>query len=542
MDNSLHMLTNDAMDWLYKNVGANLDAYKDPKADFGRILAENGHEDYREPTGVTLNGDLELRDPAEIDANPKRRHRADIQAFEVYRALDGMTVRLATEPRIWAYLNHFRLHGYGISRWPVGGKNAEEHVRRHWLTSGALRKRVLEVSVSGRMWWIAHIATDAANASGGAFVAKDALGVFSENPEYYHRTMQYVVLRNPRLRAECVRALMNEARGINRDGYREICMELNRAAGARLLDSLDRPSQRSLIRGSARRLKRDPRYVTRREDMAGVKPYRVLSLGAGAQSTVLALMAEKGWEGLEKPDLAIFADTRWEPPSVYEHLEWLEKQLSYEVVRVSAGNIRENVLKGVNPDGSRFLDVPVFLRKKDGTHGVARRQCTTHYKITPIHREIRRRMGVPGGRRVPKDRQAEVWLGISVDESTRIRPSRDEWITNRHPLVDMGLSRADIYNWFGERHPGRRLPRSACVGCPYHDDMEWKWLKENEPESFKDAVNVDWSLRNVPAARGSLRGEAYLHKSRMPLGDVDFSQTRNYDDYMATECEGLCGV
>ena len=104
------------------------------------------------------------------------------------------------------------------------------------------------------------------------------------------------------------------------------------------------------------------------------------------------------------------------------------------------------------------------------------------------------------------------------------------------------MTRADIYKWFEDRYPDRHLPRSACVGCPYHDDMEWKWLKENEPESFKDAVSVDWSLRNVPAARGSLRGEAYLHKSRMPLGDVDFSQTRDYDDYMATECEGLCGV
>ena len=72
--------------------------------------------------------------------------------------------------------------------------------------------------------------------------------------------------------------------------------------------------------------------------------------------------------------------------------------------------------------------------------------------------------------------------------------------------------------------------------------MEWKWIKENEPESFKDAVSVDWSLRNVPETSASLRGVAYLHQSRVPLGDVDFSQTRDYDDYMATECEGLCGV
>ena len=42
------------------------------------------------------------------------------------------------------------------------------------------------------------------------------------------------------------------------------------------------------------------------------------------QSTVLALLADRGEYGLEKPDVAVFADTGWEPPSVYQHLDWLE--------------------------------------------------------------------------------------------------------------------------------------------------------------------------------------------------------------------------
>ena len=83
---------------------------------------------------------------------------------------------------------------------------------------------------------------------------------------------------------------------------------------------------------------------------------------------------------------------------------------------------------------------------------------------------------------------------------------------------------------------------SACVGCPYHDDMEWKWLKENEPDSFREAVLVDRAVRTIPEARGSLNGEAYLHRSRKPLDEVDFDGTRDYDEYMASECEGLCGV
>lgn len=39
---------------------------------------------------------------------------------------------------------------------------------------------------------------------------------------------------------------------------------------------------------------------------------RVLSLGAGVQSTTLALMAAHGEIG-PMPDCAIFADTGWEP-------------------------------------------------------------------------------------------------------------------------------------------------------------------------------------------------------------------------------------
>ena len=46
---------------------------------------------------------------------------------------------------------------------------------------------------------------------------------------------------------------------------------------------------------------------------------RVVSFGAGVQSTVMLLMAAKG-ELSPMPDVAIFADTQFEPPHIYEHL------------------------------------------------------------------------------------------------------------------------------------------------------------------------------------------------------------------------------
>ena len=536
----LYKLTPNAFNWLSNNIENNIDLYKDPHADFAKVLLENMGE-YRELTDITITGDIKLKLPDEKISN--KLHLADRQALDFYNSLKGMTPRLATNPEILAYINHFYLHEYGILRWPHRKSNTQvANIRDHWLTASNQTTKIRKASISGRTWWIAHLAVTAAEASNGAFDAKQALEVFVDDPEYYHRSMEYGVLYNSTVLAECVRSLRTDAKTINRNGYREMGKEINREGGAKLLDSLGQSDIRELAKRSADRLMRRTEFVKDRKYLKGVKKYKVLSLGAGTQSTVMALMAEQEIGGLEKPDIAIFADTKWEPPHVYEHLDWLEKQLSYKVLRVSAGDIRENVLAGVTPDGNNFLDMPVFLVNPDGTKSVAARQCTNHYKIIPIHKELRKILKLKPGKRAPKDIQVEMWMGISADEAHRMKPSRDEWITNRFPLIEMDLTRAHLYAWFEKNYPGRYLPRSACVGCPYHSNMEWKWLKENDPKSFQDAVFVDRAIREVPQVRGSLRGTGYLHKERKSLDSVDFSQTDNYEDFMASECEGLCGV
>ena len=538
MSEPLYALTPNAFRWLNTHVADNVAMYADPHADFTNLFEQENIMEYRKSTGVKIKGNIRLK-PPNVD-NPKKTHLADHQAMEFYECLEGMTPRLASNPEVWAYVNHFHLHEYGIQRWPKKSGMGESHIKSHWLTSQ--KQNIYEYSISGRTWWMAHIANKAAEASNGAFTTEQAIELFADTPEYYHRSMQYVILRNPMILAECVRSLLTDSKGIHRNGYIEIARELNREAGARLLDSVRQPEIRRLVRRSSDRLMRMPDFVPNRKNLKGVKKFKVLSLGAGTQSTVMALMAEKGWGGLEKPDIAIFADTQWEPPYVYKHLDWLEKQLSYEVVRVTAGNIRENVLAGMTPDGNKFLDMPVFLINKDGTNSVAARQCTNHYKIIPIHKKLREILKLKPGRRAPKDVQVEMWMGISMDEAHRMKPSRDEWITNRFPLIEMELTRAQLYGWFTERFPGRDLPRSACVGCPYHTNMEWKWLKENDPKSFQDAVFIDRAIREIPTVSGTLRGRGYLHRERQSLDSIDFSVVQDYDDFMASECEGMCGV
>ena len=56
--------------------------------------------------------------------------------------------------------------------------------------------------------------------------------------------------------------------------------------------------------------------------MEGRRMMHIISLGAGVQSTTMALMAAHG-EIEPMPDCAIFADTGDEPQAVYDHLAWL---------------------------------------------------------------------------------------------------------------------------------------------------------------------------------------------------------------------------
>ncbi len=101
--------------------------------------------------------------------------------------------------------------------------------------------------------------------------------------------------------------------------------------------------------------------LTEEGDQPSTIRLRVLSLGAGVQSTTLALMAAHGEIG-PMPDCAIFADTGWEPNSVYDHLDWLRSPnvLPFPVHVVSAGNIREQLIAA--GEGNRWASIPAFAR------------------------------------------------------------------------------------------------------------------------------------------------------------------------------------
>lgn len=262
---------------------------------------------------------------------------------------------------------------------------------------------------------------------------------------------------------------------------------------------------------------------------------RILSLGAGVQSTTMALMAERG--EIDPPDAAIFCDTKWENREVYDHLAWLIDRLSFPVFIVSAGDIRADILAKTNTTGGSFSSVPWFFMGDKGDRRMGRRQCTSEYKLRPLHREIRRIYGFRPGQKL-EPQGIEVMVGISTDEAMRMKPSREQWLKNVFPLIDMDMSRRDCLAWMARYYPDNRPPKSSCIGCPFHSDPEWRRIK-SDPVAWADAIEVDKAIRDQ-----SPGGKQYMHQSCKPLDQVDLStaEERGQLNLFNNECEGMCGV
>ena len=272
------------------------------------------------------------------------------------------------------------------------------------------------------------------------------------------------------------------------------------------------------------------------------KPIRVLSLGAGVQSTALLLMMIQN--EIPRADQVIFADTGWEPKKVYEHLKWLEtlmKEHQIPFTIVSKGNIREDFLS----DTKRYASMPLHLIGEDGKAGMIRRQCTAEYKLAPLMKKQREFAGLKSGQR-SKEHLITTVIGISYDESQRMRDPAFSWIRHDYPLVDKKITRQDCIKWcLDNGYP--RPPRSACIGCPFKSQEEWRYLKET-PEEWQDAVDFDNDLRTLPNLVARFRGTPFLHKSKVPLSEADIRSNEEkgiyslFDEGFGQECEGMCGI
>lgn len=260
----------------------------------------------------------------------------------------------------------------------------------------------------------------------------------------------------------------------------------------------------------------------------------IISLGWGVQSWALAAMSALGV--LPKVDAAVHADTFFERSETYEFAQkwtpWLEGR-GIKVVTVSD----KKHDGAIDEWGGVFL--PLFTRTADGEPaGMLRRQCTQRWKIHPVRRWIadelkRRELSKEPG-------IVEQWLGITLDEVTRIKSSGVQYIKNAFPFIQMldrPWTRHDAMLWLREND--LEIPiKSACVMCPYHDRETWRQLKRKDGENWRRALEIDKAIRHK---RPSYL--CYLTPERKPLVECDFRNEQEHGQmelWTQDECSGNC--
>ena len=311
--------------------------------------------------------------------------------------------------------------------------------------------------------------------------------------------------------------------------------------------------------------------------------HHIISLGGGVQSTAMFLMACHE-EITPKPMCAIFADTGWERQQTYDMIEYLTEygeNYGIPVYTVGKGNIREDVL---NPE-LRHPSLPFYINTQrlitvqdqrdeleasiiktydapesfdeleseeyremikmrdeekerelanfdrrveageitdyysEPDTAMLRRQCTSDYKIRPITKLVKKLTGCNF------KNPATQWIGISIDEIQRMKPPRVKYLKFRYPLVEMKIGRGQCVQWMSDN--GFPEPtRSSCIGCPFHDDEEWKSLT---PEEFEDACQFDEQKRENGMTHPKTNkvyysNRVYLHRSMEPLRNRPFKE------------------
>jgi hypothetical protein len=268
------------------------------------------------------------------------------------------------------------------------------------------------------------------------------------------------------------------------------------------------------------------------------KLIRILSLGAGVQSSTVALMIARG--DLPPVDCAVFADTGSEPARVYQWLDWLEKQLPFPIIRArrEGQTLGEMMIDIAHNPVTRTAMAPWYVTGEKGS--VLPRQCSKEFKTRVVNREVRKMLGLARKQQGPKELACEMLLGISLDEMERMKENELKYVKNVFPLVDLRITRNDCLRWMEARqYP--TPPKSSCIFCPYRRNHQWRDMRDNAPDDWAKAVEFDKAIR--PGFHG-MEGQAFVHQQRVPLEEVDLStaEDRGQGNLFLEECEGMCGV
>jgi len=238
----------------------------------------------------------------------------------------------------------------------------------------------------------------------------------------------------------------------------------------------------------------------------------VWSYGGGVQSVAIGVLVARG--KLPRPDLVVMADTSREGTATWEYLHGTMQPYLDQVgltVEIAPHSLAcSDLYRG---SAGKFLLLPAYW----GASAKNDTRCSQEWKVEVIGRQLRM-MGVS---------QCVEWLGFSYDELRRIKPDVRKWRRRAYPLIDLLFTRADCYNII-ETEGLPTPPKSACWCCPHRNSREWRFLRDNYPQDWRAAIQLEREIRE----RDPL---VWLHRDRVPLGQADIDSDTRLD-------VGQCGL
>lgn len=229
----------------------------------------------------------------------------------------------------------------------------------------------------------------------------------------------------------------------------------------------------------------------------------VLSYGGGKQSVALCVLVHSGI--LPRPDVILAADTSREARSTWEYMDHYTRPLLAEIgltIEIAPHDLATVDLWASNGD----LLIPAFTAA-----GKLPTFCSSEWKERVIQRWLTAR-GV---------RPVTCWIGYSWDERDRAAHRTDSlaWYKREYPLLNLMLTRADCEEII--KRKGLPLPhKSACYMCPHRSNDEWRIIRDEFPDQWREAIRIDTEIREWDA-------NVFLHADRKPLAESNIDHPDN---------------
>lgn len=220
------------------------------------------------------------------------------------------------------------------------------------------------------------------------------------------------------------------------------------------------------------------------DDPEGGEEVNILSFGGGVDSTaLLAIHLNRNTAaarlGISRQELdakfppvdaVVFSDPGAEFPGTYENVEYARGRCEGQGLRFETVRKHETILEWMG----RLGNIPLM----PGCGHV----CSLKFKAEVLH----------------KWAEAEYagtihWaIGIEANETNRsFTSAAGERHQCHHPLVELGLTRADCERILDELGWGIQVRKSSCSFCPFQTEDELRDLHDNHPELWAQAQDIE---------------------------------------------------